>query len=157
MALCIFPGLFFPALPKDPKTTDGWGKEEQKNEYPVQPSGLLPCRNSHATTELALPLCVYLEVPNAIFKARSDFENIFLLLFCQTCSLAYYVRACSANTQQSLLFLQADLACTVQTLDLGFRTEGFTRDSTDYVNFQVGNTCQVRNGTFVLQLLSFHR
>lgn len=30
-------------------------------------------------------LCL-LEVPDAVFKPRTDFENIFLLLLCQTCS-----------------------------------------------------------------------
>lgn len=77
-------------------------------------------------------LCL-LEVPNAIFKPRTDFENIFLLLFCHTCSLAYSVRACSANAQQSLLFLQADLACTAQTLDPRFGTKDFAGDGTSYV------------------------
>lgn len=78
------------------------------------------------------PLCLF-EVPNARFKPRTDFENIFLLLFCQTCSLAYYVRAGSAKALQSLLFLQADLACTIQTLDPHSGTEAFSRDSTKWV------------------------
>lgn len=77
----------------------------------------------------AVSLCV-LEVPNAIFKPRTNFENIFLLLFCHTHSLAYYVRASAVKALQSLLFLQADLACTTQTLDPSFGTEVFSRDRT---------------------------
>lgn len=77
----------------------------------------------------AASLCV-LEVPNAIFKPRADFENIFLLLFCHTHSLACYVRASSATASQSLLFLQADLACTTQTLDPSFGTKVSSRAST---------------------------
>lgn len=57
----------------------------------------------------------------------------FYFCFCQMRSLACYVRACSAEAQQSLLFPQADLACTIQTLDLHFGTEAFSGDSTEYV------------------------
>lgn len=69
-------------------------------------------------------------MPNAIFKPRTNFENIFLLLFCHTHSLAYYVRASSVKASQSLLFLKADLACTTQTLGPSFGTEVFSGDST---------------------------
>lgn len=54
----------------------GWDADKQITHPTIWPAAVQKVTSHHQVSSLCL-----LEVPNAIFKPRTDFENIFLLLF----------------------------------------------------------------------------